>query len=81
PLEGPQNPTFGVPLDFLEGRLGVGARKAFSRLLEDLPTLRAEVKEVSLPLRGVYEVYTRLTRSEAARIHERALQAHPEGCS
>ncbi|GAB5603275.1 amidase [Thermus sp. FJN-A] len=81
PLEGPQNPTFGVPLDFLEGRLGVGVRKAFSRLLEDLPTLRAEVKEVSLPLRGVYEVYTRLTRYEAARIHERALKEHPEGFS
>ncbi len=81
PLEGPQNPTFGVPLDFLEGRLGVGVRKAFLRLLEDLPTLRAEVREVSLPLRGAYEVYTRLVRYEAARIHEKALKEHPEGFS
>ncbi|AFV76881.1 amidase, Asp-tRNAAsn/Glu-tRNAGln amidotransferase A subunit [Thermus oshimai JL-2] len=81
PLEGPQNPTFGVPLDFLEGRLGVGVRKAFQRLLEDLPGLRAEVREVSLPLRSAYEVYTRLTRYEAARIHEKALKEHPEGFS
>lgn len=81
PLEGPQNPTFGVPLDFLEGRLGQGVRKAFQRLLEDLPLLRAEVREVSLPLPGAYEVYTRLVRYEAARIHEKALQEHPEGFS
>ncbi|MEZ0347571.1 MAG: amidase [Thermus sp.] len=81
PLEAPQNPTFGVPTDFLEGRLGHGVRRAFLRLLEDLPTLRAEVKEVSLPLKGVYEVYTRLVRYEAARIHERALKEHPEGFS
>jgi aspartyl-tRNA(Asn)/glutamyl-tRNA(Gln) amidotransferase subunit A len=81
PLEGPQNPTFGVPLDFLEGRLGVGVRKAFTRLLEDLPGLRATVKEVSLPLEGAYEVYTRLVRYEAARIHEKALKEHPEGFS
>jgi len=81
PLEGPQNPTFGVPLDFLEGRLGLGVRRAFLRLLEDLPGLRAEVKEVSLPLKGVYEVYTRLVRYEAARIHEKALKEHPEGFS
>jgi len=59
----------------------VGVRKAFLRLLEDLPTLRAEVREVSLPLRGAYEVYTRLVRYEAARIHEKALKEHPEGFS
>ncbi|ULR40692.1 amidase [Thermus sp. NEB1569] len=81
PLEGPQNPTFGVPLDFLEGRLGVEVRRAFQRLLEELPSLRAEVREVSLPLPGVYEVYTRLVRYEAARIHEKALREHPEGFS
>ncbi|WP_117237842.1 amidase [Thermus sediminis] len=81
PLEGPQNPTFGVPLDFLEGRLGLGVRRGFQRLLEDLPGLRAEVKEVSLPLKGAYEVYTRLVRYEAARIHEKALKEHPEGFS
>ena len=81
PLEGVQNPVFGVPLDFLEGRLGVEVRKAFTRLLEDLPALRAEVREVSLPLEGVYEVYTRLVRYEAARIHEKALKEHPEGFS
>jgi aspartyl-tRNA(Asn)/glutamyl-tRNA(Gln) amidotransferase subunit A len=39
------------------------------------------VKEVSLPLEGVYEVYTRLVRYEAARIHEKALKEHPEGFS
>ena len=78
PLEGPQNPVFGVPMDFLEGRLGRGVRQAFMRLLEDLPNLRAEVKEVSLPLRGAYEVYTRLVRYEAARIHEKALKETPE---
>jgi aspartyl-tRNA(Asn)/glutamyl-tRNA(Gln) amidotransferase subunit A len=78
PLEAPQNPTFGVPVDFLEGRLGREVRKAFQRLLEDLPRLRAEVREVSLPLWGAYEVYTRLVRYEAARIHEKALKEAPD---
>ncbi|MGQ9511343.1 MAG: amidase [Thermaceae bacterium] len=81
PLEGPQNPVFGVPLDFLEGRLGLGVRQAFMRLLEDLPKLRAGVKEVHLPLQGVYEVYTRLVRYEAARVHQKALQESPESFS
>lgn len=78
PLEGPQNPVFGVPMDFLEGRLGLEVRRAFTQLLEDLPRLRAGVKEVSLPFPGVYEVYTQLVRYEAARIHEKALKEAPE---
>ncbi|MGQ9754112.1 MAG: amidase [Thermaceae bacterium] len=81
PLEGPQNPVFGVPLDFLEGRLGLGVRQSFMRLLEDLPKLGAGVKEVHLPLQGVYEVYTRLVRYEAARVHQKALQESPESFS
>ncbi len=81
PLEAPLNPVFGVPWPFLEGRLGVGVRKAFLDLLEALPGHRAEVRPVELRLGGVYEVYTRLVRYEAARIHERALKEAPEGFS
>ncbi len=81
PLEASPNPTFGVPWDFLEGRLGVGVRRAFEAFLEDLPRLRAEVRPVSLPLPGVYETYTRLVRYEAARIHEKALREAKEGFS
>ncbi|MEZ5727518.1 MAG: amidase [Burkholderiaceae bacterium] len=75
-------PTIGVPVDWLDGRLEPTVREAFEGILARLERAGAQVREIALPvLKEASNNYTTLVRAEAAWVHRDALAAGDEGFS
>ena len=72
-------PRFGVPWRFLDGRLGVGVRECFGRLVDRLGAAGARVVDARLPdVEALLSGYNPLTRPEAAWVHRAALEQDPD---
>ncbi|HEY9390386.1 MAG TPA: amidase [Mycobacteriales bacterium] len=72
-------PRFGVPWRFLEGRLGVGVRECFGRLVDRLGAAGARIVDARLPdVEALLSAYNPLTRPEAAWVHRAALEQDPD---
>ncbi len=72
----------GVPVRFLEGRLGTTVRQAFNTLLEQCRQAGAEIIEINPEhLELANTCYTPIVRTEAAYIHQAALEQNPAGFS
>ena len=77
-----QGLRFGVPRQWLEGRLGVTVRQDFEKLLEQLRDAGAEVLDVSpANLDVASQCYIQVVRAEAAFVHRVALETDPQGFS
>jgi Asp-tRNA(Asn)/Glu-tRNA(Gln) amidotransferase A subunit family amidase len=77
-----RKPRLAVPRAWLKGRLEVGIREVFERIVAGLKSDSITVDDVELPLLPkIWSVYTPLVRAEAAWVHREALAAGGEGFS
>lgn len=76
-------PCFGVPGDWLAGRLAEDVAEAFSRQLAVLRAKGAELREVKLQsvLDRAWACYSSIVRPEAAWVHRASLAAGGKGFS
>ncbi len=81
-LETLKSLSFAVPRVWLEGRLGVGVRRDFESLLEQLRSAGASVVDLNPDhLELASPSYTPIVRAEAAFVHRETLKAGGQGFS
>jgi aspartyl-tRNA(Asn)/glutamyl-tRNA(Gln) amidotransferase subunit A len=75
-------PRFGVPRTYLEGRLTSKMREAFEAMLVELENAGAVLSSILVPdLDLTNQAYTPLVRAEAAHVHRSTLAVSPEDFS